>query len=91
MIAVVTKVTSFVTRRRKSHEDEGDNIVNTNGHSDDRGLSKPGSFLTSINITSIKIESFIISIVLTIQIWFTVNFPPLILLKLIIVNNLNLY
>jgi len=42
MIALVTKVTSFVTRRHKSQEDEDDNIVNTNGHSDDRGLSKPG-------------------------------------------------
>lgn len=51
MIALVTKVTSFVTRRRKSQEDEDDNIVNTNGHSDDRRLSKPGSFLTSINTT----------------------------------------
>ena len=48
MIALVTKVTSFVTRRRKSHEDEGDNIVNTNGHSDDRRLSKPGNIFFKV-------------------------------------------
>jgi len=54
-----------------------DNIVNTNGHSDDRRLSKPGMVVFNFhkhNLSSIKIETIIMPIMLNIQIWFTVNF-----------------